>query len=104
MPSQQHQHCRPLSPNTDQLTPMELDQPVKTDGLEEQHTLLPTAKFVQLEENKEELLQFNGKINGNSTWILLNSGASRNFISKNFVQRHCLSQTPTAKVTVELAN
>ena len=44
-----------------------------------------SAEFVRLEENKEQLLHFNGKINGKSAWILLDSGASRNFINKKFV-------------------
>src|SRR6185369_12715898 len=34
-----------------------------------------------IHDNKEQLLRFNGKINGHSAWILLDSGASRNFIA-----------------------
>ena len=37
-------------------------------------------ELTHIEENKEQLLYFNGKINGNSAWILLDSDASRNFV------------------------
>ena len=41
----------------------------------------PSAEFVHIEENQEQLLWFNGKINVHPVWILLDSGASRNFVN-----------------------
>ncbi|CAG8768663.1 5927_t:CDS:1, partial [Acaulospora morrowiae] len=37
------------------------------------------AEFIHIEENQEQLLRFNDKINGRPAWILLDSGASKNF-------------------------
>ncbi|CAG8769141.1 3462_t:CDS:2 [Acaulospora morrowiae] len=39
--------------------------------IEEQITS-PDAKFIHIEENREQLLRFNGKIDRHPTWILLN--------------------------------
>ena len=50
-------------------------------------------------------MRFNGKINGKSAWILLDSGTSKNFINTKFVKQHHLPQiTSNEPVTVELAN
>ena len=46
------------------------------------------VELTHIEENKEQLLHFNGRINGHPAWILLDSGASRNFVDENFVQKH----------------
>jgi hypothetical protein len=71
----------------------------------EEDTSSSSAEFVRLEENKEQLLHFNGKINGKSAWILLDSGASRNFINKKFARQHKLPQIETTTpFTVELAD
>ena len=72
---------------------------------EEPKSSSSTAEFVRLEENREQLLRFNGHINGKSTWILLDSGASKNFVDKKFVEKYQLPQTsmPTT-LSVELAN
>ena len=43
------------------------------------------AELTYLEDNRERLLRFNGKVNGHSAWILLDSGASCNFINEKFV-------------------
>ena len=43
------------------------------------------VELTHIEENKEQLLRFNGRINGHPAWILLDSGASRNFVDENFV-------------------
>src|SRR5271155_4397235 len=42
-------------------------------------------ELTHIEENKEQLLRFNEKINGHPAWILLDSGASRNFVNEKFV-------------------
>src|SRR5436305_9307469 len=78
-------------------------QKAKVSVLEEQAST-SDAEFIHIEDNKEQLLRFNGKINGRPAWILLDSGASRNFVSKKFARRHHLTQTPTAKLMVELAD
>ena len=63
-----------------------------------------TAKFVRLEENKEQLLRFNGKINGKTAWILLDSSVSRNFVDKKFVAKHYMKANTTSSLTIELAD
>ena len=56
------------------------------------------------EENKEQLLKFNGKDNGKDAWILLDSGTSRNFIDKKFTETNRLPTKEVKQVTVELAD
>ena len=62
------------------------------------------AELTYLEDNRECLLRFKEKVNGHSAWILLDSGASRNFIDEKFVQQHKLSIQGTKPFSVELAN
>ena len=62
------------------------------------------AELTFLEDNRERLLRFKGKVNGHSAWILLDSGASRNFIDEKFVQQHKLSTQGTKSFSVELAD
>jgi hypothetical protein len=77
----------------------------KISVIEEQPTpSSSTAEFIHIEENKEQLLRFNGKIDGKPAWILLDSGASRNFVDQKFVQRHRLATKSTTPFTVELAD
>ena len=45
----------------------------------------PSTEFVHIEENQKQLLQFNGKINNQPIWILLDSGTSKNFVDQKFV-------------------
>jgi len=59
---------------------------------------------LELEKNKECLLRFNGQINGKNAWILLDSGASRNFINEKFVEEHQLAIKTTSPLTIELAD
>jgi len=40
----------------------------------------------RIEDNRERLIKFNGKINGNAARILLDNGSSRNFIDQTFVK------------------
>ncbi|CAG8567846.1 9264_t:CDS:2, partial [Acaulospora morrowiae] len=60
--------------------------------------------FVRLEKNKEQLLCFNEKINGKSAWILLDSGASKNFVDTKFVEKNHLQKINMAPIIVELAD
>ncbi|CAG8470672.1 862_t:CDS:1, partial [Acaulospora morrowiae] len=76
----------------------------KVSIIEEQASFSSNAKFVHIEENKEQLLCFNGKINGHPAWIRLDSGASRNFVNKKFVTHHQLQKEDTTPFTVELAD
>jgi hypothetical protein len=62
------------------------------------------AELTHIAENKEQLLRFNGRINGHPAWILLDSGASRNFVDEKFAQKYQLAQTSTKPFTVELAD
>ncbi|CAG8792817.1 9275_t:CDS:1, partial [Acaulospora morrowiae] len=63
-----------------------------------------SIEFVRLEENKEQLLRFNGKINGRSAWIPFDFGASRNFVDTKFAKKHYLQKIDMAPIIVELAN
>jgi len=75
----------------------------KVSVIEEQpSTSVPTPtpistdiEFVHIEENKEQLLRFNGKINGRPAWILLDSGASRNFVDNKFALQHHMTRKNT---------
>jgi hypothetical protein len=73
-------------------------------NIEEDTASNNNLELVQLEENKESLLRFNGKINGKDAWILLDSGASRNFIDKKFVEENNLAIRTTTPLTIELAD
>ena len=64
----------------------------------------PSAEFVHIEENQEQLLRFNGKINGRPAWILLDSGASKNFVDQKFVHKNRIPKKPTTPFSVELAD
>ena len=48
------------------------------------------SHLTHLDDRKESLLRFNGQIDGHPAWILLDSGASWNFINESFVQKHGL--------------
>ena len=61
-------------------------------------------ELTNAEENQERLLRVNGKINGHSAWILLDSGASRNFLDEQFVHRCKISTQVSPPVTIELAD
>ncbi|CAG8701413.1 1916_t:CDS:2, partial [Racocetra fulgida] len=50
-----------------------------------------SLELTQVEKNCEWLLKFNGKINDHPAWILLDSGASRNFIDKDFATQNKLT-------------
>jgi hypothetical protein len=52
----------------------------------------------------EQLLRFKGKINGHEAWILLDSGASRNFIDTKFVQKHNLATQDITPLMVQMAD
>jgi Retrotransposon gag protein/Chromo (CHRromatin Organisation MOdifier) domain/gag-polyprotein putative aspartyl protease/Zinc knuckle len=54
--------------------------------------------------NKEQLLTFKGKINGHEAMILLDSGASRNFVDTKFVQGHKLATKDITPLKVVLAD
>jgi hypothetical protein len=64
----------------------------------------PKAEFIHIEENQEQLLRFNGKINGRPAWILLDSGASKNFVDLKFVNKNRIGKKPTQPFSVELAD
>jgi hypothetical protein len=74
----------------------------KVTVIEEQQS--SSAEFVHIEENQEQLLRFNGKINGRPAWILLDSGASKNFVDQKFVHKNRLPKKATTPFSVELAD
>src|ERR1051325_6007759 len=56
------------------------------------------------DDNKEKLLRFNGKINGDNAWILIDSGASQNFVNEKFIQENDIPVDKTTSRTIELAD
>jgi hypothetical protein len=54
--------------------------------------------------NKEQLLTFKGKINGHEALILLDSGASRNFVDTKFVQGYKLATKDITPIKVVFAD
>jgi hypothetical protein len=68
------------------------------DGPETLSTLTHTSTA------KENLLWFNGQIDGHPAWILLDSGASQNFIDESFMKKHRILRQLATPFTVELAN
>ena len=73
----------------------------KVANIEEQ---TENIELTHIEENKEQLLRFNGKINGHPAWILLNFEASRNFLDEKFVEKCKLSTQKLPSATIELAD
>jgi len=61
-------------------------------------------ELIHIQDTAEELLRFNGLINGHPAWILLDSGASRNFISETFVKKKKMTITKAKPFKVEFAN
>jgi len=56
-------------------------------------------------ENEHELLRFNGRIGGRRATVLIDSGSTHDFISKEFVERHRLpTQSDGEPLTVTLAD
>jgi hypothetical protein len=88
--------------------PYPVQQKAKFNNVEE-HTADKSsnnnkAELAYLEDNRERLLRFNGKVNGHSALILLDSGASRNFINEKFVQRTKQPTKETKSFSVSLAD
>ena len=46
--------------------------------------------LANVNNNEERLLHFQGKIDGWMAWILLDSGASQNFINETFIKKNNL--------------
>ncbi len=62
------------------------------------------AELSSIEGNRERLIRLQGKIDGHSARILIDSGASRNFLDKQFVERYNIPIKNIDHVTVELAD
>ena len=65
---------------------------------------LKLTSLIPESNNKEKLLRFNGKVNGKDAWILLDSGATRSFIDKDFVEKQHFKTSKTPALTIELAD
>lgn len=50
------------------------------------------------------MLRFNGTVNGQKAWILLDSGASRNFVDTKFAQRNNMSIEISETLIIKLAD
>src|SRR3954447_5262400 len=76
--------------------------PAKLTNTEE--TIIVREELSSITSTKEQLLRFNGTINGCQAWILLDSGASRNFISTEFVNQNCLTTAEIKSFKVKFAD
>ena len=47
-------------------------------------------------ENREQLIKIDGKINGNKAIVLIDSGASRNYLNDEFAEKHRITVDPHA--------
>src|SRR5438132_833654 len=68
------------------------------------HNDQENIEFSNVEENRERLLRISEQVNGHKAWILLDSGASRNFLDESFVKRCQLPVKNISPITVELAD
>jgi len=73
-------------------------------NLEEENLGNNSLEINRTEGNQERLLRFNGNVNGKKAWILLDSGASRNFVDKDFIQRNHFPTKTNKTLTIELAD
>jgi hypothetical protein len=55
-----------------------------------------------LENPRKQLLQTNGKTDGHHAWILIDCGATENFISQNFVKQQRLETRSVGSLSVQL--
>ena len=58
----------------------------------------------QIESSCKQLLRINGTIDGKSAWILIDSGATENFISDKFVKQHRFPTQKSTPLPVQLAD
>src|ERR1043165_2396783 len=79
------------------VTSIEEEPVASTSKIEE-------IEFTNIEENKKRLIRFKGKIIGHPAKILLDSGASRNFIDIKFIEQNNVTTTNTKPIIVELAD
>src|SRR6185369_8311332 len=104
-PGHYARNCRSKPrPNLTNLEDIQQQQQHQHQHQQQQPPVNNGLELSQVEENRERLLRFNGKINGHNAWILLDSGASRNFIDKEFVNRNCLTTKTVSPISVELAD
>ena len=89
-------NCKVKNKTKDTVTSIE--ETLKEDGTNKKEELS------RIEDNRERLIKFDGKINGISARILLDSGSSRNFIDETFVKRHRLTSEKIKSFKVELAD
>ena len=66
----------------------------------------PKLNQVLPKENREQLIQLDGRIAGHKATILVDSGASRNYIDHDFAVQHKLSVDPEKAThpTIEMAD
>lgn len=61
-------------------------------------------EFNNIEESRKQLLRINGEIDGKSVWIMIDSGATENFISESFVEKHKMNYQIVKNLPVQLAD
>jgi hypothetical protein len=55
-----------------------------------------------LENLRKQLLRVNGQVDGQNSWILIDCGATENFVSQGFVQQHRLKTRSVGSLAVQL--
>ena len=63
-----------------------------------------SLELVSAEGNRENLLRFKGKVDGYPAWILLDSGASKNFVNESFASKNKMLTKKVSSMEVELAD
>src|SRR6266511_2123677 len=63
-----------------------------------------SLELVSDEGNRENLLRFKGKVDGYPAWILLDSGASKNFVNESFASKNKMLTKKMSPMEVELAD
>ncbi len=89
----------PDAPDVTELGRHDLIRKDEDDVLREIMSMTETRK-----SDKMSMLLFEGGVYGYNACILIDCGASHNFISENFVKHHDLSTTSVARVSVTVAN
>jgi len=76
----------------------------KKNNVECKNVTKPRSESIAIEDQRERLIRFDGTVNNQKAWILLDSGSALNFIDKSFVERQHLKYKNIEPFTVELAD
>jgi hypothetical protein len=80
------------------------DAEQKKNNIECKNVTKPQSESIAIKNQWEQLIWFDGIVNNQKAWILLNSSSALNFIDKSFVEQQHLKYKNIELFTVELAN